>query len=79
MEFTKITLIIIAMNVSNTSCQKEFMRVPLLRSTYGKFVEISIESFMKVFLVLMFSLPLNFNEFKETVFSSNCLSSFSNS
>ena len=42
-------------NVSNTGQQKGF-ELFFLRSAYGKFVNISMEPFIKVFLVLQFSL-----------------------
>ena len=50
--------IAIAINISNASYQKEF--VLSLRFAYGKFVEISLETFVGVFLVLEFSLPSEF-------------------
>ena len=43
--------------VSNTSYQKEFLLFSFLRSVHSKFWEISIETFIKIFLVLEFFLP----------------------
>ena len=50
----KMAAIAIPINVSDASHQNKFV---FLRSAYGKFVEVPIETFLKVFLVLEFSLP----------------------
>ena len=52
--------IAIVINVSNTSYQKEFIMFSFLRSAYSKFVENSVETFIKVFLVLEFPPPSEF-------------------
>ena len=52
--------IAIVINVSNTSYQKEFIMFLFLRSAYSKFVENSVETFIKVFLVLEFPPPSEF-------------------
>ena len=53
----KMVIIAIVINVSNNSYQKEFITFSFLGSAYSKFVEISIEILIKVFLVLEFSPP----------------------
>ena len=47
------------MNVSNASNEKEFVLL-FLRSGYGKYVKIVMETLIKVYLVLEFSLPSEF-------------------
>ena len=64
-----MTAIAIAINVANASYQNEFFLFSL-RSRYGKFVVISIDTFLKVFQVREFFCLLKFNEFKERAFSS---------
>ena len=39
-------------NVCNTGSQKMFVLFSFLMSAYGKFVDVSMETFIKVFLVL---------------------------
>ena len=46
----------IAMNFYHSCYQKELLLLSLLKSAHGKFAEISIETFIKAFLVLEFSL-----------------------
>ena len=48
----KMALIAIPVNVSNTGYQKGFALFTFSRSANGKFVDISTETFIKVFLVL---------------------------
>ena len=48
----------IPINFSNTGYQKRLARIfSFLRSAYGKFVDIFMETFIKVFSVYLFSLP----------------------
>ena len=64
----KMTPIAIAVNVSNASYLR-FILVSFFRSAYNKFVEISIEAFVKVFLLCeFFLLSKFFNGCKETNF-----------
>ena len=48
----KTVPIAIPVNVSNTGYQKGFALFIFLRSAFGKFMDISMETFIKVFLVL---------------------------
>ena len=76
----KVVPIAFSVSVSNTGQQKgfELFCCFFLRSAYSKFVNISMEPFIKVFLVLQFSLLyhrdlylhgfMNFNEYTETTF-----------
>ena len=61
--------IAIAINVANASYQKEFVSFSFSKSAYGKFVEISMETFIKVFLLLKFFCLLNLNGDKERALS----------
>ena len=47
----------VVIDVSNVSYQKEFERFSFLRSAYVKFVEMFIETFINLFLLLQFSVP----------------------
>ena len=53
----KMVPITIVIDVSNISYQKDFELFSFFRSTYGKFVKISIETFINLFLLLGFCLP----------------------
>ena len=73
----KMTPVAVAMNVSNASYQKEFLLFSFFESPNGKFVEMSIKTFIKVFLVREFFCLLNFlTNVKKQLFKANCLSSF---
>ena len=48
----KAAPIAIPVDVSNASYQKAYVLFCILRSAYDKFVDISMETFIKVFLVL---------------------------
>ena len=54
----KTAPIAIPAKVSNTGCQKAFVIFSFLRSAYGKFEDISMETFIKVFSCTLVLSPL---------------------